>query len=144
MKINSDAAFQAAGNVGATACIIRDHHGAFKVAQARWYDRGLDACMIEALACRDGLKLAKQHGERRVVLETDCLELVNLWKTEVQCSIIDPVLKEIQELRLAFQDFSFVCVSRYCNKIAHVLARQVTKTHRLETSRRAAFSSVLS
>lgn len=69
--------------------------------------------MMEALACRDGLKLAKQHGEQRVVLETDCLELVNLWKTEAQRSI--------------------VYVSRCCNKIAHVLARQVTNTHCLET-----------
>jgi hypothetical protein len=28
--------------------------------------------MKEALGCRDGLQLAVQHGERRVVLETDC------------------------------------------------------------------------
>jgi ribonuclease HI len=133
VKINSDAAFQAAGNVGATACIIRDHQGAFRVAQARWYERSLDACMMESLACRDGLELAKQHGEQRVILETDCLELVNLWKKEAQRSVIDPVLQEIQNLCLAFQDFSFVFVNRCCNKIAHVLAKQVSNTRCLET-----------
>jgi len=100
-------------------------------AQARWYDRALDACVMEALACRDGLRLALQHGEQRVILETDCLELVNLWKKRtVQRSIVDPALKEIQDLPIAFQDFSFVYVNRRCNNIAHALAKQVTNRHR--------------
>lgn len=51
VKVNSDAAFQVVGNAGATACIIRDHQGGFMAAQARWYDRALDACMMESLAC---------------------------------------------------------------------------------------------
>jgi len=62
---------------------------------------------MEALACRDGLVLVKQQGIQHVWLETDCLELVNLWKKDDQRSIVDPVLKEIDDLRLAFQDFSF-------------------------------------
>ena len=105
--------------------------GGFMAAQARWYDRALDACMMEALACRDGLRLALQHGEQRVILETDCLELVNLWKKRtVQRSVVDPALKEIQDLQIAFQDFSFVYVNRRCNNIAHALAKQVTNRHR--------------
>ena len=121
MKINSDAAFQAVSDVRAMACIIRDHQGGFMVAQARWYNRALDACMMEALACRDGLRLARQHGEQRVILETDCLELVNLWKRkDVQRSAVDSVLKEIQDLQIAFQDFFFVYVNRRCNNIQPV------------------------
>ena len=59
--------------------------------------------------CRDGLNLAKQLGEQRVVLETDCIELINLWKKkDLQRSIVDPKLKEIENLRLAFQDFLFL------------------------------------
>jgi ribonuclease HI len=88
---------------------------------------------MEAFACRDGLKLARQHGEQRVILETDCLELVNLWKKrDSQRSVVDPILKEIQDLELAFQEFSFVYVSRSCNKVAHVLAKQVSSTQRSE------------
>ena len=107
-KINSDAAFYENKHSGATASVIRDHRGFFQAAQARWYDRGFDVCLMEALACRDGLVLAKQQGIQQVWLETDCLELVNLWnKKDVQRSIVDSVLKEIDDLRLAFQDFSF-------------------------------------
>jgi hypothetical protein len=49
IKVNSDAAFRAADSSGATACIIRNELGQFKVAQARWYDRAMDVCMMEAL-----------------------------------------------------------------------------------------------
>jgi len=41
VKANTDAAFQVNGNNGATTCIIRDHQGAFRAAQARWYERVL-------------------------------------------------------------------------------------------------------
>jgi hypothetical protein len=59
---------------------------------------------------------------------------VQLWnKKDVQPSIIDPVLKEIDELCLTFQDFPFSYVSRVCNKVAHTLAKQVPGSHRSET-----------
>jgi ribulose 1,5-bisphosphate synthetase/thiazole synthase len=54
-------------------------------------------------ACRDGLKLALQRGFQRVVVETDCLQVVQLWnKVETQRSIIDPILCEISDIRFAF------------------------------------------
>jgi ribonuclease HI len=105
------AAFQTNGNCGASACIIRDHQGVFRTALALWYDRGLDACTMEAIACRDGLELAKRNGVQRVILETDCLELINLWK-DTQRSIVDSLLKEIDVIRLAFQNFSFSYTNR--------------------------------
>jgi len=82
------------------------------------------------MACRDGLKLAVQLGLQRVELETDCLQLVQLWnKKAVQRSIIDLITKEIDELCLASQDFSFSYVNRVCNKVAHSLAKQVLGSH---------------
>ena len=55
----------------------------------------------------NGLKVAVQLGLQWVSLETDSLELIHLWK-ETQRSIIGLVLKEIDELRLAFHFFCFV------------------------------------
>jgi hypothetical protein len=87
---------------------------------------------MEAIACRDALVLAQQHGVQRVILETDCLDLVNLWGKESQRSVIDPILKQIEDLSLAFHEFSFSYVNRVCNKVAHVLAKQVSSTQCLE------------
>lgn len=105
MKINSDAAFYADKGSGATSYVIRDHLGRFVTAQAQWYVNLLDAEMGEALACRDA---------------TDCLELVQLWnKKELQRSILDPILSEIEVVRLAFIEFVFkyVCVIFVCMRL---------------------------
>lgn len=107
-KVNTDAAFHMNDSCGASACVIRDHQGLFRAAQAQWYVKGLDAYTMEAISCRDGLNLARRIGVQKVMLETDCLELINLWnKKDTQCSIVDPLLKEIDVIRLAFHVFSF-------------------------------------
>jgi hypothetical protein len=83
----------------------------YRLIASRWlpyYDKGLDACSLEAMACRDGAKFVAQLGIQRVVIETDCLQVVQLWnKVETQLSIIDSILQEIDELRLLSRIFSF-------------------------------------
>jgi hypothetical protein len=49
-----------------------------------------------------------------------------------QRSIVGLLLEEIHNLSQAFQEFSFSYISSTCNKVAHVLAKQVSKTYRLE------------
>ena len=126
LKINTDAAFWAETGNGATACVIRDHHGGFVLAQAKWYDNFLNAVVGEALACRDAVKMAAQFGFHKIHLETDCLELIQLWEKRVmQRSIIAPILSEINELMLASTEFVFTFASRSCNRVAHLLAKQI-------------------
>ena len=38
--------------------------------------------------------------------------------------------EEFVEIRLVFLEFLFSYTNRVCNKVAHVLAKQVTGTHR--------------
>lgn len=103
------------------------------MAQAKWYDNMLDACTGEALACRDAVSLVRQAGFQRIFLETDCLQVIQLWENrETQRSIIAPVLSELDDIRLAFSEFTFKFASRYCNKVAHELAKQVTDTNQSE------------
>jgi hypothetical protein len=45
---------------------------------------GPSALAVEAEACRDGVRLVVAKGIRRVVIETDSLELVSLWKNRRQ------------------------------------------------------------
>lgn len=119
LKINTDAAFCAQTSKGATACVMRDHQGGFVLASAKWYDNILDAGMGEAIACRDAVLLATQMGFQKIHLETDCLELVQIWgRRDMQRSIIAPVLSELDEFRLAFSEFMFTFTSRNCNKVA--------------------------
>jgi hypothetical protein len=50
--------------MGATAAVLCDHNGVFLMAQALWYDHVLDTCTMEAMVCRDGLRMAMQSGQQ--------------------------------------------------------------------------------
>ena len=70
------------------------------------------------------------------MIETDCLQVVQLWnKLEFQPSITDPILRENNYFRFAFQVFPLSSVSRNCNKVAHILAKQVSASQASETRR---------
>lgn len=131
-KCNTDGAFYGGVNQGATGAVLRDSTGSFVAGKACWYPHGCDALMFEALACRDGVILARQEGVPRLQLETDSQEFVRLWNAgNAQRSFLTPILKEIREISTSFQGFSVVYASRTCNQVAHVLAKQVTEECRL-------------
>jgi hypothetical protein len=76
-----------------------------------------------------GAVCGKQAGLQKVYLETDCLELVQLWKKmDFQGSPVGSVLMEIKELLIAFSDYIFNFIGRDCNE----LAKQITDTNRSE------------
>ena len=71
--------------------------------------------------------MTQQVGVQRVWLETDCQELLKLWSVgEKQRSSVVTIMKEIREFSSLFYEFKFSFISRTCNKVAHVLAKQVT------------------
>jgi len=71
--------------------------------------------------------LAQQVGVQRVWLKTDCQELLKLWSVgEKQRSSVVTIMKEIRELSSLFYGFKFSFISRTCNKVARVVAKQVT------------------
>jgi hypothetical protein len=59
--------------------------------------------IAQALALREGVIFANLHGFQKVVLEMDCLEVVNLWNTRHgSCSVVTRIMQEIGELALNF------------------------------------------
>lgn len=86
---------------------------------------------MEALACRDGVLLAKEKEVNKLHIETDFQELAGLWERgDYHRSFLAPILAEICELSSGFHDFALVYASRFCNRIAHELAKQVTEDNR--------------
>jgi hypothetical protein len=79
------------------------------------------------------VKLTPQFVFHNIHLETDCLELIQIWeKRETQRYIIAPILAEIDDFRHASMEFAFTFASRPSNKVAHLLTKQVTDTLRSE------------
>lgn len=55
-----------------------------------------DPLIAESLSVREGVIFGKLHGFSHVIMETDCLEVVNLWNTRCNSySVVAPILLEI-------------------------------------------------
>ena len=81
--------------------------------------------IAEALALRDGVIFANLRGYAQVMMETDCLEIVNLWNTRLNSrSVVAPVFYEIEELAANFDSFVINHVSRSTNGPAHLCAQR--------------------
>lgn len=131
-KCNTDGAFNPDRGEGATGVVLRDASGQFVGAKAVWYPHGFDALTLEALACRDGVLLARDKGVTNLIVETDCQELVKLWQMSTdQRSVIAPIIRETRLISSCFENFDVTFVSRSCNRVAHQLAKEVSGDIRL-------------
>lgn len=72
VKCNVDAAFFEGDQSAASGAILRDQDGRTCGGTAKWHEYCLNALTAEALACCDGLNLARERGVRSLILETDC------------------------------------------------------------------------
>jgi ribonuclease HI len=80
--------------------------------------------MVELLACRDAVFLARTKGWSHVILETDCQLIVNAWKDgKWERSDSAAITREMKASISVFQGFRFEFVRRDANKAAHVCAR---------------------
>jgi hypothetical protein len=62
-----------------------------------------------------------------VIMETDCLEVVNLWNTRHNSlSVVAPLLVEIGELASSFHSFDIQHVMRTANYPAHLCAKHAS------------------
>ena len=72
-----------------------------------------DPLIAEAMAMREGVIFANLRGFSNVVLQTDCLEVVNLWNTRHDSrSAVAPILVEIGELAGSLNSFDIHHVVR--------------------------------
>ncbi|KAK1684139.1 hypothetical protein QYE76_044987 [Lolium multiflorum] len=98
VKLNVDAGFSESSGEGMTGLVMRDHTGDLVRGQAVWYARAANALIMEAMAVRDGVRLACDLGISHVEVETDASDVVKLWKDRNQGrSEITSILQEIEE-----------------------------------------------
>jgi hypothetical protein len=76
-KVNSDGAFSKENNHGGGGVIVRDHHGAHIACASHFFPYVDDPERAELLACRKGVRLAKELGVSRINLEMDCAGAVS-------------------------------------------------------------------
>jgi ribonuclease HI len=124
VKVNVDGAFSKEAGYGGGGVVMRDRHGGFLAGSNHFFPRVSDPKRAEMLACKQGVALAKEKGEVRVILELDCLGAVaKLEGKELDRSMQGPLVEEIKELMRGFEDIRVTHVRRSCNGVAHSLAQ---------------------
>jgi hypothetical protein len=124
VKINIDGGFEVASMSGATGAVIRDGNGVFMRAMARKLPSVASALVAEAEAWRDGLRLLGQSGHQQVILKSDSMELITLWRSrEEQRLEITPILKEIHTMIAGISSFTTLHTRRTGNMVAHICAK---------------------
>lgn len=95
IKINTDGAIDAGAGNGGAGGVARSSSSLV----GAWSKPLLgvtDPLIAETLALREGVIFAKLRGFQEVVMETDCLEIVNLWNLRSSSrSVVAPILVEI-------------------------------------------------
>jgi ribonuclease HI len=104
--------------------VIRDARGSFIAGAAQYYANVLDAPMGEVMALKEGMKLAQHMGCSRLIIHSDCTEVVDTMKTGgMPATVSAPVYDECMELWQEFVVISIEYCNRDTNRVADELAR---------------------
>jgi ribonuclease HI len=126
VKINTDGGLSLDARRGGAGGVARSH-SSYLGAWSKPYEGITDPLVAEALALRDGVLFAKLRGYPKVVMETDCLEIVNLWNSRHGSrASVAPILLEIGELVTCFTSFIIQHVLRSANISAHLCAKHAS------------------
>jgi ribonuclease HI len=122
-KLNVDASFYAEYFSGATGAVIRDDRGGFVAGSCCTLPLVADAASAEARALRDGLLLAGQVGCLKLVVKSDCMEVIStMQEGENSIGAAAAIYEECSFLSRGFSHVIFIHCARESNKVAHMLA----------------------
>ncbi|KAK4392664.1 putative 1-phosphatidylinositol-3-phosphate 5-kinase FAB1D [Sesamum angolense] len=123
IKINFDGAVLHKGCKVGIGGVARDSTGSVLAWFSRKYQGQVNGEIAEALAAREAIDLAIRHGWNRILIEGDCLNLINkLNSSEPDQSYTNPLVNNNRIAASLCSDLDFIHVSRNNNTIAHKLA----------------------
>jgi hypothetical protein len=131
VKINVDAGFTDLDRQGTTGVVVRDHNGRLIVGQALWYEHAASSLIMEAMAIRDGVRLALDRSFPSVEIETDAQVVLKLLEDpDGGRSEIASICQEIKELSGFVPSIKFLFVGRCANEAAHLCAKSASSFRR--------------
>ena len=123
-KLNFDAAVFKASNTAGIGVIARDWRGEVIGALSQSILASHSVAYMEAQACQRAIQFAVEIRLHRVVFEGDSALVINAITQEgAEFSSYGNIIDEIHYIAADFQFFKFNHVSRVCNCVADVLAK---------------------
>ncbi|XP_062087000.1 uncharacterized protein LOC133793720 [Humulus lupulus] len=124
VKVNMDAALFPDLGTYSFACLARDELGHPIEALSRCFNGHVAPELAEALGFREALSWIKKHNWPRVILESDCLLVIQALRSNVSMlSYFGDVISECKSIWNTFNNVSCMFVKRSANKAAHAIAK---------------------
>ncbi|KAJ1414196.1 Ribonuclease H-like superfamily [Sesbania bispinosa] len=122
VKINSDASFDASKWKGTGACLARNSKGDIDFGLA-FPILASNALIVEALALREAISLARNIRVSNIVVESDSKVLVQACRREKSLGEIKMIVNDIIQIKGHFESCSFTWTPREANCAAHTIAK---------------------
>jgi hypothetical protein len=123
-SLSVDASFIKDTNSGSWGAVIRNHQGHINLSAWGLIPICDGAESVEAIACLEGIKLGINHVDSRLIVESDCVAVINKANSvEKDRSQTSSITADIQRLASMLPDVKFRHIDREQNKLAHELAR---------------------
>ena len=109
--------------------MFRDDKGGFLAASNDKLEHVSDAAAAEAYALRHGLLLAQQLGVNKLIVEADCLEVIDIMNSGgFAATGAAAIYADCTVLSLGYTSVSFIHCPREANCVSHELARMVVSS----------------
>ncbi|XP_030494821.2 uncharacterized protein LOC115710603 [Cannabis sativa] len=124
VKVNVDAAIFEASRQFGVGWVARDARGLLIHGHTKLFNVQATPELAEAVGIREALSWIKSSGLQQVVLETDCLSIVQALRSSiVMISTFGQVVNECKALLNDLRTISIYFIHRSANTVAHELAR---------------------
>lgn len=125
IKINVNAALFNNENMYGYALVARDHTGRLVNAKTGCNRVKIAPDLAEAIAFKEALSWIKSKGWQGVVMETDCIKVVQAMRSSVETtSPFGLVISDCKQLMNVITNVAVFFVKWSANRVAHCLARQ--------------------
>jgi ribonuclease HI len=129
IMLNIDVSYDDDNGCGSTSAIIRDSSGGMIAVTNTYIPHLVDAPMAEAYALKEGLMLAQHIGGNRLIVQSDCMEVVEIMRNGgFTANLAAAIYDECNIVWGRFQEISIEHSSREANQVARELARQAMFT----------------
>ncbi|KAE8787288.1 hypothetical protein D1007_38774 [Hordeum vulgare] len=132
-KLNVDVGFSEDSGTGSTRAVLRSDRGVFIAGSCSAISFAEDASSAEARALRDGLILASEVGVQKIIVESDCEDVIDTMLLDGNS--LGPAAAVYEECSFLAKNFSliqFVFYPREENMVAHTLARFAEPTRTIK------------
>ncbi|KAM6573212.1 hypothetical protein CsatA_017292 [Cannabis sativa] len=127
VKVNVDASLFGVDQSYGIGMVARDDHGFFLEGVTKKFSGVVRPEIAEAISFREALSWIKNQRWNQVVVETDCLIVVQALRTSCEMrSLFGLIIKECKLLLAELRNVSFHFVKRSANVVAHAFARAST------------------